>query len=186
MSYYLQSELKAMGFKKLGQDVKISRRASIYDATRIVVGDHSRIDDFCVVSGRVEIGRNVHITPQCLVAGGTAGVFLHDFSTVAYGVKIFSQSDDYLGGAMTNSTIPKKYVNEFKAPAVAEKFSIIGAGTTVLPGVTLKEGTSVGAMSLVTRDTEAWGVYAGVPARRIKGRSRDMLKLYQSYMQEEV
>ena len=92
--------------------------ASIYNHEQISIGDNSRIDDLCVVSGKVSIGKNVHITPQCLIAGGLKGVEFHDYTTVAYGVKIFTQSDDYLGFTMTNSTIPAKYKNEYKMAVI--------------------------------------------------------------------
>jgi galactoside O-acetyltransferase len=35
----------------------------------------------------------------------------------------------------------------------------------------------VGALSLVTRSLEAWGVYVGAPARRVKTRSKKLLEL---------
>ena len=61
---------------------------------------------------------------------------------------------------------------------------IVGSGCTILPGVTLAEGTAVGAMSLCKQSTEPWGIYAGIPARRIKERSRELLKLQKEYENE--
>ena len=54
--------------------------------------------------------------------------------------------------------------------------AIIGAGTVVLPGVEIGEGTAVGAQGLVTRSLEPWGVYAGCPVRRLKDRPQDLLE----------
>ena len=54
---------------------------------------------------------------------------------------------------------------------------IIGTQSVILPDVTIGEGSSVGAMSLVNRSLEPWGVYFGVPARRLKERSKDLLEL---------
>ena len=51
MAYLTEFELKEMGFKRLGKNVKISDKASIYNADQIEIGDNSRIDDFCVISG---------------------------------------------------------------------------------------------------------------------------------------
>lgn len=70
MAFRIQQELDAMGFKHLGRHVQISDKASIYNPDQIEIGDHSRIDDFCVFSGRATIGRNVHIAVFCNVAGG--------------------------------------------------------------------------------------------------------------------
>ncbi len=184
MAYYTDEELKTLGFKYLGKNVKISTKASIYNCEQIEIGDNSRIDDFCVVSGKIKIGRNVHITPMCLAAGGEKGIIFEDFTTIAYGVKVFTQSDDYSGSTMTNSTIPAQYKNELKSEVVIKKFSIVGAGSIIMPGVTIEEGTSIGAMSLILQSTEPWGIYVGIPAKRIKDRKKDLLKLVDIYLQE--
>lgn len=49
---------------------------------------------------------------MCLVAGGEPGIIMSDFVTLAYGVKVFSQSDDYSGKSLVNSNIPKKFKHE--------------------------------------------------------------------------
>lgn len=185
MAYYTQIQLEVLGFKYLGKNVKISDKATIYNHDQIEVGDFSRIDDFCVVSGKIRIGRNVHITPQCLVAGGEKGIVFEDFTTIAYGVQVFTQSDDYSGETMTNSTVPKRYKNECMQEIIIGKFSIIGAGSIIMPGVVLAEGTSVGAMSLVLQSTEPWGVYVGSPAKRLKDRKKDLLELEKVYLNNE-
>ncbi len=185
MAYYSQEQLGAMGFKYIGQNVKISDKAVIYNPDKIEIGDSSRIDDFCIISGKVTIGKYCHITPMCLIAGGTPGVYLKDFCTLAYGVKIFSQSDDYSGETMTNSLIPAEFKNEILDPVYLEEFVIVGAGSTILPGASLREGCSVGAMSLVHKPTDPWGIYAGVPAKRLKDRKKDLIALSKKFMSED-
>lgn len=184
MPYYSQNELQQLGFKSLGKNVKVSSLAAIYNHELISIGDNSRIDDFCVISGKIDIGKHVHITPQCLIAGGSHGITLADYTTLAYQVKVFTQSDDYHGHTMTNSTIPEKYKNEIKKPTSIGKFSIIGANSIVLPGANLAVGTSVGAMSLITNPTEPWGIYVGSPAKRIRDRSKDLLELEKQFLAE--
>lgn len=185
MSYLVKDQLVAMGFKSLGKEVKISDRASIYNADQIEIGDYSRIDDFCVVSGKVKIGRNVHITPQCLVAGGIPGLVIEDFVALAYGVKVFTQSDDYSGLTMTNSTVPKKYKKEIMAAVIIGKHSIIGAGSIIMPGVRVSEGNSIGANSLLLTSTESWSIYVGSPAKKIKDRKKDLLEFENQYLESE-
>lgn len=184
MGYYTKEELTAFGFLSLGENVKISQKASIYDPEKIKIGNNSRIDDFCVVSGKVEIGNFVHITPFCLIAGGSKGVYLADFSALAYGVKVFSQSDDYSGETMTNSNIPKQFKNETKKAVHIGKHCIVGAGSIILPGTHLQEGTSVGAMSLVRKSTEPWSIYVGNPAKKLKSRSKALLELEKQFLSE--
>ncbi|MCX7544501.1 acyltransferase [Marinicella gelatinilytica] len=184
MAYFSNNELLEMGFSFIGENVQVSRQSSIYNPENIILSDNCRVDDFCLLSGKIIIGQFVHITPYCLLAGGTPGITLNDFSTLAYGTYIFTQSDDYSGETMTNSLIPTKYKNEKKEPVILESHSIIGARSTILPGVTIAEGTAIGAMSLVLKSTLPWGIYAGIPARRIKERSKSMLKNHQKFISE--
>lgn len=46
----------------------------------------------------------------------------------------------------------------------------LGSGVKILDGVTIKKGCVIGANSVVTRSTEEYGVYVGVPAHKIKSR----------------
>lgn len=185
MAYLTNESLEGMGFKSIGENVKISDKASIYNPETIKLGDHSRIDDFCVVSGHVTIGKYVHIAPFCLVAGGENGVTMADFSGLAYGVQVFSQSDDYSGRTLTNPTVSSEFKNERKAEVRIGRHVIIGAGSMVFPGVDLAEGCSIGAMTLVNKSTQPWGIYAGNPARRIKDRKRNLLELEARFLKEE-
>lgn len=181
MAYLSNDQLAKMGFKSLGKEVKISDRASIYNADEMEIGDFSRIDDFCVISGKVKLGKFNHITPMCLIAGGTPGIFLDDFCTLAYGVKVFSQSDDYSGETLTNSLVPKKYKKEVFSAVHLHKHVIVGAGAVIFPGVDVAEGCAIGAMALLTKSTDAWGIYAGIPAKRVKERKKDLLQLEKEF-----
>ncbi len=184
MAYYSDAELQQLGFKHLGKNVKISTKASIYNADQIEIGDHSRIDDFCVISGKVTIGKHVHLAPFCLVAGGEKGIRIDDFAGMAYHAQIFSQSDDYSGRTLTNPTIPARYKAEKKASSALGRHVIVGAGSIIFPGVEIAEGCAVGAMTLVTHSTQPWGIYVGNPARRIKDRKQDLLQLEAQFLQD--
>lgn len=185
MGYLSEKQLKLLQFKKLGKNVMISEKASIYNPEQIEIGDYTRIDDFCVISGVVILGQYVHIAPFCLVAGGTEGVMIGDFSGVSYGSQIFSQSDDYSGNFMVSPLIPAKYKNEKKASVILERHVIIGAHSVVMPGIHIAEGCSIGAMSLVTKTTAPWGTYIGIPARRVKEKSKDILILEKQFLKEK-
>lgn len=185
MAFLSEEELMNMGFKKLGKSVKISDKASIYNCDEIEIGDFSRIDDFCVVSGKVSIGRNVHFATHCLVAGGEEGLRFDDFSGLAYGCQIFTRSDDYSGLSMTNPTVPDEYKFVIKKTMTVGRHAIVGAGSIILPGVDLADGTSVGALSLVRKSTSPWGVYLGNPAKKIKNRKDDLLQFEKEYLAKE-
>ena len=186
MAFLSQEQLESMGFKSLGKNVRISNKAAIYNADQIEIGSNSRIDDFCVISGKVTIGRNVHIAVFCNIAGGSEGVTLEDFAGLAYGCHVFSQSDDYTGSTLTNPTVPAKYRRETKRAVHIGRHCIVGTNSLIFPGVTLSEGSAVGALSMLTKSTEEWSVYFGAPAKKIKKRKRDLLSLEQDYLYSET
>lgn len=182
MSYCSQTELAMFGFKKLGDNVRLSKKASVYNAANIEIGDHSRIDDFCVLSageGGLVIGCHVHIAVYSSIIGKER-IELSDYANVSSRVSIYSSSDDYSGEYMSNPTIPAQFTNVMHRPVVIGKHVIIGAGTVVLPGVVVSEGAAIGALSLVKNDCEPFTMYAGVPVRKIGPRSRQLLKHEQS------
>ena len=85
------------------------------------------------------------------------------------------------GSALTNPTVPAKYTNVVHADVSIGRHVIIGAGSVVLPGSTLEEGVAVGALSLVSKRCAAFGIYSGVPVRRIKERKKDLLELEKAF-----
>jgi galactoside O-acetyltransferase len=178
-----EEQLQKCHFKKLGLNIKISEKASLYDTHLMEIGDNSRIDDFCVISGKVVLGRNVHIAVFCNVAGGTEGVTLEDFSGLAYGCHVFSQSDDYSGASLTNPTIPTEFKNEKRAKILIGRHCIVGTNSIILPGVCMSEGSSLGAMSMLTKSTEPWSIYFGIPAKKIKNRKKNLLEMEAKYLE---
>lgn len=95
---------------------------------------------------------------------------------------MYAESDDYSGLAMTNPTIPDEYRKIAGGTVKLEKHVLIGTGCTILPGVTIKEGTSVGSMSLVNKSLDSWGVYMGIPCKRMKDREKHILELEETFM----
>ena len=181
MAFYSETDLRSIGFKSLGHNVKLSNKASIYNPDLIEIGDNSRIDDFSVISGKVTIGRNVHIAVFSNIAGGEEGIRIDDFSGISYGGNVFTQSDDYSGRYLTNPTVPDIYKLELKKSISIQTHCIIGANSIILPGVTLAVGTAVGCMSLITKNTDSWSIYFGIPAKKIKNRKQDLLDLEKKY-----
>ncbi|MBV8636209.1 MAG: acyltransferase [Burkholderiaceae bacterium] len=188
MSIYTREELQGLGLAGVGEDVRISRRASIYGASRIVIGDHVRIDDFCVLSageGGIEIGSYIHIAVYSSLIGA-GRIAIHDFANISSRVSIYSSSDDYSGETMTNPMVPDEYKRVDHAPVVIGRHVIVGSGSIVLPGVTLHEGVAVGALSLVSRDVDPFTICAGVPAKPIKSRSRSLLDHERAFMAKQA
>ena len=183
-SFYTKEELKSVGFKYVGGGTLISRKASIYGAENISIGQNVRIDDFCILSGKIEIGNYVHIAAGVMLFGGEDGILLRDYVGISSRSVIYAASDDYSGQYMTNPTVPEQYRHIISKTVCMEKHVLIGTGCTVLPGVRIGEGTSVGSMSLVNQSLDAWGIYVGIPCRRMKERSKDLLLLERNMFAE--
>lgn len=175
-SFYEEDELVAFGFKKVGKNVLISRKASLYGAGNFSIGSNVRIDDFCLLSGNIVIGDYVHIAAYSAIIAGEASVTLEDFSGLSSRVTIYAASDDYSGAFLTNPTVPAAFRNILSAAITVGRHAIVGTGATLLPGAHLGEGVAVGAHSLVTKPAEAWYIYAGIPARKLKPRNKDCLE----------
>jgi acetyltransferase-like isoleucine patch superfamily enzyme len=182
MAFLSAEELKKIPFKKIGINVKISVDARIYNPEQIEIGDNSRIDDFCVLSGKIIIGKYVHIAPACILAGSVAGIYIEDFANFSYQITVFSRSDDYHGDSMTNATVPEQYKKVTDKPVTIGRHVIIGAGSTIFLGVNLGEGCAIGAMSMINKSTDPWKIYAGSPARLIKDRSTNLLALEKDFL----
>ena len=183
--YYTEKELESAGFRSLGRNIMIHDTINIYGVENIEIGDNVRIDAFVsiIATGFVKIRSYVHIGAYCLLSGGE-GIIMEDFSGLSHGVKVYSRSDDYSGRYLTNPTVPKKYAHIQGGTVTLKKHVIVGAGSVILPGVTIGEGSAVGALSLVTKSLPDWGIYFGLPAKRIKTRSRDLLDLEEQLLRE--
>lgn len=184
-SFYSERELAELGLKSYGKDVLISRKVSIYSASGITIGNNVRIDDFCVLSGNIILGNYIHIAVYSALFGGQAGIEMKDFSTLSSRCAVYAKSDDYSGNTLTNPTVPEKYCGVIEERVTVGKHVIVGAGTTILPGVEIGDGCAVGSMSLVNKSLEQWGIYAGIPCKFIKPRSRKLLELEARFLEEK-
>ncbi len=185
--YYRDDELREFGFGAIGSNVQIAKNCTIVGLGNIEIGNNVRIDAYASLivpaGGWIRVGSYVHIGGYCLLSAGD-GVTLEDFSGLSQGVRIYSRTDDYTGKYLTNPTVPERYTGIARGAVRLGRHVIVGSGTVILPRVTIGEGASVGALSLVTKSLEPWGVYMGCPVKRLKGRSKRLLELEQQLLDE--
>jgi galactoside O-acetyltransferase len=163
----------------VGENVRVSRKASLHNTANIHLGNHVRIDDFCVLSagkGGIHIGNYVHIAVYSSLMG-QGKIQLGNFSGLSSRVSIYSSNDDYSGNAMTNPTVPEHLTHVKHGDVVLGEHVIVGAGAIILPDVVLSEGVAIGALTLIRKSCPAFGIYSGSPAKRIGERSRKLLAL---------
>ena len=185
-SFYSEEELRELGFKYIGNNVLISRNAKFYSIKNMEIGDNVRIDDFCILSGRIVIRNNVHIAAGVYIFAGSAGVFLDDYVGISSRSVIYAASDDYSGEYLTNPTVDEEFKNVIEKPVYIGKHSLIATGCTVLPGVTISEDVSVGAMSLINKDLAPYSIYVGIPCKKIKDRSKRVFELEEEYERKRL
>jgi galactoside O-acetyltransferase len=183
-SFYSEEELQTLGFHSLGIHVKVSRKASIYEAEKISLGNHVRVDDFCILSGRIEIGNYVHVAAYTALYGGQDGIFIGDFANLSSRVSVYSLNDDYSGETMTSPTVAEQYKNVESKPVYIGKHVVVGSTSVILPGITLQIGSAFGSFSFINHDSEEWSVNAGIPARKIKDRKKNLLELERKMMED--
>lgn len=184
--YFESEDLRKFGFKCVGENVKIAKNSTIIGLNNITLGNNVRIDGNVVIaahSGSLTLGNYIHIGGGCYL-GCAGGITLSDFSGLSQGVSVYSGTDDYTGKSLTNPTVPRKYLKVILAPVLLGRHVIVGSGSVILPGVTIGDGSSVGALSLATKSLDEWSVYFGSPATRLKARSKDILALEEQLILE--
>lgn len=69
---------------------------------------------------------------------------------------------------------------------IIEKDVWIGANVTILKGVTVAEGCVIGAGTVLTKSTHPYGIYVGVPGRRVSERfTNEELENHINILQEK-
>ena len=177
-SFYLDDELKSIGFKSIGHDCLISRYARFYGAHNMTIGDYVRIDDFAILSGKISIGSHIHISAYVALYG-SLGIEINDYSGISARSTIYSAMDDFSGEHLIGPMSPDSSTLVTGGPVILNRFVQIGAHCVVFPNVIVSEGTIVGACSLVKKSLKEWGIYAGIPAKLIKKRSKNLLGFIQ-------
>jgi len=173
----IENQAKRLPFRACGEDVQIYSRAHVVSPETISIGDSVIIDDFVFLVGGVEtrIGSFAHLASfSSFLGGGRLGI--GDFAGISSGSRIYTGTDDFLGESLTGPTIPDALRRPVRSFVEIGKYAVVGANCVVLPGVTIGEGCTIGALSLVSRDCEPWTIYAGSPARPIKARRRDRIR----------
>jgi len=118
----------------------------------------------CIGEGLL-IGNNVGISPNCFIqVRGSVKIG----NNVIFGPdsKIFSESHNH---SNTNTFINEQGVT--RKDVTIEDGVWIGAGATILNGVTVGKNSIIAACSLVNKDVPAYSIVAGIPAKIVKNRN---------------
>lgn len=167
-------------FKEIGLDVIISQLIDIKRPELIKLGNHIAIDSYFYCTTQLEIGDYTHISPFVGVIGGKDALLkIGNFCFISIGCKLICASEEFFGNGLIGPLIPKKYKDTLiNKPIIIEDHAGLCANCTVLPGVTIAEGSVIAANSLVTKSTESWTIYKGSPAKPYKQRNSETILKY--------
>jgi maltose O-acetyltransferase len=113
-----------------------------FQSKHVSIGDGSFVNAGCQFEGfgRIDIGRDVFLGPQVMILTST-----HEI--------------DEDGEVNRTPAVRPVHIGDR---------CWLGARATVLPGVSIGEGTVIGAGAVVTRDCKPGALYVGVPARQVR------------------
>jgi len=182
-SFCSPEELSIIGFGSVGNNAKISRKASFYNPEKIFLADNVRIDDFCVISAGSEltIGCCVHISAFVALYAGS-GIAIGNGCSISPFTAIYSECDDFSGNSLVNPWYSRNLKPGYRSGKVTLKdYVSVGSHCVIVPKVTLNEGAAIWANSLVLSDCEEWSVFCGTPAKKIQARSKTLLALVKEH-----
>lgn len=112
----------------------------------------------------MHIGNNVSIHPMSYIEA-IGGLRIGDDVSIAHAVTIMTVSHQY-----QNPEVPIKYQGFDRGEVIIQDNVWIGAKATLLCGVTIEEGSIVGAAALVNKSVSSNSIVGGIPAKFIKKR----------------
>lgn len=180
--HYTDEELIDLGLK-IGNNVKIHKKVELINPKNIEVGDNVRIDCHSIISagdGKIIFEGNNHVACGAYIFGSGGLVLFKKFASISANVLIYTATEDYSAGGLNPTTSIEFRVIQ-SGPVVLEDHVIVGAKSIILPGVVIKKGANVGCLSLIKKDVEEFALVAGIPAKKIGERSRNVLEMEKKY-----
>lgn len=135
---------------QMGDNCQTGHNVMIREKTSI--GEDSLVGTNCIIDGAVKIGSNVSIQ---------TGVYIPLYCKI--------EDNVFLGpySKLTNDKYVMRKRYDLNGPTLEEYVSL-GANSVIMPGITIKRNSVVGAGAVVTKNTEENDIVVGVPAKRLK------------------
>jgi len=159
--------------KKCGEGVKIYPLAKLAFPHVIELGNNCKIRDFVFIfAGKgVTIGDYSDMQPHAVIWGGGTTVIGNRVS-VGPGTVLLSAVYSHEKGLKMVDGLIEGSSEALYGKLVIQDDVYIGANCTLMPNITVGEGSVIGAASFVNKNVEPWGIYVGSPARKIGERKK--------------
>ncbi len=158
-------ELCAAGFWPVSDTARVSRKCSLYGISGSI-GEHVRVDDFCILKGNITLHDYVHLAAFCMISGAHAPVTIGRHVGISTRLSLFTGSDDYSANTLGGPTTPSEYTTQIVGPVSIGTGTMIGAHCVILPGVTIGVGASIGAGCIVGQNLPDGGIVRAPLTRR--------------------
>ncbi len=138
------------------------------DVKASVIGENTRIWQFCVIFQNAQIGANCNICANVFIEDD---VILGDNVTIKNGVQLWNgvviEDEVFVGPNVTfsNDKYPRSKQPYKQLNTLIKRGASIGANATILPGVTIGEFAMIGAGAIVTKDVPDKALVLGNPAK---------------------
>lgn len=140
---------------KIGRNFHCARGVFIWGRSKIVIGDNFYIGKYSSIETDCIIGDNVIIANHV----GIVGKYDHNYQDVGVPIRLASQIRD------------KNYTwKGLDEVTIIEDDVWIGFGAIIMSGIRIAKGSIIAAGAIVTKDTEPYSIYAGIPAKKISNR----------------
>lgn len=136
-----------------GKDVMVVKPCNLYDCT---IGDNSFVGPFVEIQGSVTIGKNTRVQSHAFIC---EYVTIGDNCFISHGAMFINDVFAIGGPARGRRDL-------WKSTTIGDDVSI-GTNATILP-VKICNHVVIGAGSVVTKDINEPGIYAGNPAKKVR------------------
>lgn len=141
--YGLRNALLRLFGARVGSPVRIRPTVLVEQPWNLSIGDNSSIGDRAIVYCLGKVTIGAHVS-------------------VSQGAHLCAGTHDYR----------KLDMPLLRPPIVVEDYAWVAADAFVGPGVTVREGAILGARGVAIKDLDAWHIYSGNPAQKVKARKR--------------
>lgn len=166
--YYLIASRLPSSFFPLGKFFNYIRIRTLKGIIKL--GDSNSIQNNIYVGK----GENIVVGSNCQINENVKldNVLISDYVMIAPGVTILGKMHEHSQIDLPMILQGEKEVRQ----TLIEDDVWIGTNAIIMPGLKIKKGCIIAAGAVLTKDTEPFGIYAGIPARMIRKRQNKNTK----------